>query len=148
MNTNPELKELSIYLATDYAAFILAFIEFFTSQYEEDIETSTFPPYQALTTVLYLTDLIFEYVHGVCTEVMDAGQHVPGIFLWVIIKAWEIKELYLQNKIKDDPSLTRRLVRRMLVHDGEQYFKVQLEKIDKHEERNISLHAKVTENHK
>ena len=79
---------------------------------------------------------------------MESGQHVPGIFLWVLIKAWEIQERYLQNKIKDDPSLTRRLVRRMLVHDGEQYFKVQLEKIDKHEERNISIHAKVTENHK
>ena len=35
LNTNPELKELSIYLATDYAPFILAFIEFFTPQYEE-----------------------------------------------------------------------------------------------------------------
>ena len=36
----------------------------------------------------------------------------------------------------------------MLVHDEEQYFKVQLEKIDKHEEHNISLHAKVTEKQK
>ena len=60
LNTETELKELSIYLATYSADFILEFLELFTSQYEEYIETSTFPPEQALTTVLDLTDLIFE----------------------------------------------------------------------------------------
>ena len=52
LTTYPELKELSIYLATYSSTFISEFIEFFTSQYEEYIETSTFPPEQALTTVL------------------------------------------------------------------------------------------------
>ena len=60
LTTDPELKEILIYLATDSAVFISEFIEFFTSQYEEYIETSTFPPEQSLTTVLDLTDLIFE----------------------------------------------------------------------------------------
>ena len=37
---------------------------------------------------------------------------------------------------------------RMLVHDGDQTFKVQIPKIYKQEERIINLQAKVTENHK
>ena len=58
--TGPELKELSVYLATYYAVFILEFLKFFTSQYEEYIKTSNFSPDQSLTTVLDLTALIFE----------------------------------------------------------------------------------------
>ena len=60
LTTNPELKDLYIYLAKDSANFISDFIELFTSQYEEYIKTSTFPPEQSLTTVLDLTDFIFE----------------------------------------------------------------------------------------
>ena len=36
----------------------------------------------------------------------------------------------------------------MVVHDGEKSFKAQLTNIDKYKELIISLHAKVTENHK
>ena len=89
LTTDPELKELSIYLTSDSADFISEFFKFFTSKYEEYIETSTFPMDQALTTVLDLTALIFEELHGYRKEVMDSGQHVTGMFLWVFIKAWE-----------------------------------------------------------
>ena len=88
-------------------------------QYEEYIETSTFPPEQALTTVLDLTALTIEELHGVRAEVMDDGQNVPVMFLWEFIKAWIIQERYLRNQLKDDPTLTGRLVRRMLVHNRE-----------------------------
>ena len=71
----------------DSAAFISEFIEFFTSKYEEYIDTSTFTPEQALTTVLDLTALVFEELHGVSVGVTDTGQHVPRMFLWVFIKA-------------------------------------------------------------
>ena len=60
LNTGPQLKDLSIYLATDSADFISKFLEFFTYQYEEYIDNSTLPPYQAITTVLDLKALIFE----------------------------------------------------------------------------------------
>ena len=70
------------------------------SQYEEYIETSTFPSEQFLTNVLDLTALIFEKIHGICAEVMDSGKHVPGMFLRVFIKAWKIQERYRQNQFK------------------------------------------------
>ena len=59
LTTDPELKEISIYLVTDSADFISEFLKFFTSQYEEYIKNSTLTPEQALTTVLDFTDLIF-----------------------------------------------------------------------------------------
>ena len=88
LTTDIELKELSIYLPTDSATFISEFLEFFTSKYEEYTETSTFFTEQAFNTVLDFMDLIFEELHGVHAEVIDAGQHVPSMFLWGFIKAW------------------------------------------------------------
>ena len=44
LTTDPELKELSIYLTTDSADFISEFFKFFTSQYEEYIDISTLRP--------------------------------------------------------------------------------------------------------
>ena len=146
--TDPELKELSMYLATDYAPFISEFLELFNSQNEEYIETSTFPPEQVLTSVLDFMVLILEELHEGRAEVMDTGQHVPGMFIWRFIKAWEIQELYHRNQFKDNPVLTRRLVGCMLVHDVEQYFKAQIAQIEKHGERIISIQEKVTDNHK
>ena len=63
LTNDPELKEPSIYLATGYAPFISEFLELFKSQHEEYIETSTFPPKKALTTVLDFMALILEELH-------------------------------------------------------------------------------------
>ena len=70
---------------------------------------------------------------------MDAGQHVPGMFIWRFIKAWKVQEFHLRNQFKDDPPLAGRLFRRILVKDGEPFFKAQLAQIDKHKEFIISL---------
>jgi hypothetical protein len=59
LTTDPELNEMAVSLSTDYFAFISEYLEFFTSQYEEYVETSTFHPAQALNTVLDLSALIF-----------------------------------------------------------------------------------------
>jgi hypothetical protein len=45
-----------------------------------------FQPAQALNTVLNLSALIFEELHGAGPEVMDAGQQDPGMFIWGFIK--------------------------------------------------------------
>ena len=52
------------------------------------------------------------------------------MFLWGFIKAWKIQECYRQYQLKDDPTLTVRLVTHMLVRDGEQSFKAQIAKIE------------------
>jgi hypothetical protein len=144
---DPKLNKMAVYLSTDSAAFISEYLEFFTSQYEEYVDTSTFQPVQALNTVLDLSALIFKELHSARAEVMDAGQHDPGIFLWGFIKAWEIQEHCRRKKIKDDSALTGSLVHRMLVHDGEKSLKEQLAMLTKHEDALASLRSKMIERH-
>jgi uncharacterized protein YneF (UPF0154 family) len=82
------------------------------------------------------------------SEVIDAGQHNPGMFMWGFLKAWEIQERYRNNQFKDDPDLTGRLVRRMMVRDGESSLKEKLKLLDSHESKLDSLTARINEYHK
>jgi hypothetical protein len=81
-------------------------LECITTQYEEYAKTQTFQPKEALSTVLDSVALIFEELHSIRSEVIDAGQHHRGMFLWVFFKAWEIQECYRKNQFKDDPALS------------------------------------------
>jgi hypothetical protein len=66
-------------------------LEYIMTQYEEYDETQTFKPKEALSTVLDSVDLIFEDLHSVRSEVIDTGQHNPGMFMWGLLKVWEIQ---------------------------------------------------------
>jgi hypothetical protein len=87
ITTDSKLIEIAVYLSSDSASFIMEMLEYITPQYEEYIETQTFKPKEAMSTVLDSVALIFEELHSVRSEVIDAGQHKPGIFLWGFLKA-------------------------------------------------------------
>jgi hypothetical protein len=122
ITTESEFIEMAVYLSSESAYFITEMLEYITTLYEEYVETQM-KPKEALSTVLDYVALIFEELHSVRSEVIDAGQHNPGMFLWGFLKAWEIQECYRKNQFKDDRALTGRLVRRMMVRDGESSLK-------------------------
>jgi hypothetical protein len=70
------------------------------------------------------------------------------MFLWVFLKVWEIQECYCKNQLKDNPTLTGRLVRRMMVRGGEISLKEKLKLLDSHESKLDSLTARINEYHK
>jgi uncharacterized protein YneF (UPF0154 family) len=70
------------------------------------------------------------------------------MFLWLFLKAWEIQERYRKNQFKDDPALTGRLVRRMMVRDGESSLKEKLKLLDSHKCKLESLTTRINEYHK
>jgi uncharacterized protein YneF (UPF0154 family) len=91
---------------------------------------------------------IFEELHNVRSEVTDAGQYNEGMFLWGMLRAWEIQERYRENQFKNDPALTGLMVRRMMVHSGEKSVKTQLALVETHDESIESLGIKLKEYHK
>jgi hypothetical protein len=88
ITTDSELIEMTVYLSSDSAYFIMEMLEYITTQYEDYTETHTFKPKEALSTVLDSVALIFEELHSVRSEVINAGQHNPGMFMWGFLKAW------------------------------------------------------------
>jgi uncharacterized protein YneF (UPF0154 family) len=148
ITTDSELIKMAVYLSSDSASFVMEMLEYITTQYEEYVEMQTFNPKEAVSTVLDSVALIFEELQSVRSEVIDAGQHNPGMFMWGFLKAWEIQERYRKNQFKDDPALTGQLVRRMVVRDGESSLKEKLKLLDSHESKLESLTARINKYHK
>jgi hypothetical protein len=78
---------MEVYLSSDSDSFITEMLEYITTQYEEYVKMQNFKPKEALSTVLDSVALIFEELYIVRSEVIDAGQHNPGMFLWGFLKA-------------------------------------------------------------
>jgi hypothetical protein len=59
---------------------------------------------------------IFEELHQARVAVVDAARLSQGIYLWGMLKAWQIQQQYIRNDFQDDPALTGIFVRRVLLH--------------------------------
>jgi hypothetical protein len=70
------------------------------------------------------------------------------MFLCGFLKAWEIQDCYRKHQFKDDPTLTGRLARRMMVRDLKNSLKEKLKLLDSHESTLDSLTARINEYHK
>jgi hypothetical protein len=59
---------------------------------------------------------IFEELHQARVAVVDAARISQGIYLWGMLRAWQIQQRYVSNDFQDDPALTGIFVRRVLLH--------------------------------
>jgi rhamnogalacturonyl hydrolase YesR len=69
-------------------------LEFVTTQYEDLVETSTMSDSESWKLVVDCFAHIFEQLHNARSEVNDTGHYNEGIFLWGMLRAWEIQERY------------------------------------------------------
>jgi hypothetical protein len=101
-----DLKELASSLANGAQSFITKLLEFVTTQYEDLVETSTMSDSESWELVVDCVAHIVEELRNVRSEVTDVGQYNEGIFLWGMLRAWEIQERYRENQFKNHPDLT------------------------------------------
>jgi hypothetical protein len=59
---------------------------------------------------------IFEELHQARVAVIDAARISQGIYLWGMLRAWQIQQRYVSNDFQDDPALTGIFVRWVLLH--------------------------------
>jgi hypothetical protein len=74
---------------------------------------------------------------------VDAARASPGLYVWGMLKAWQVQQRYLSNHFQDDPALTGIFVRRVLLHGNDTTVKQQLAKIPDLQ-RKIDDHARQT----
>ena len=85
-------------MAIDARSFITKILKFVHTQYEDLVDTSTMSDSDYWELVVDCVAHIFEEFHNVQSEVTCVWQYNGGMFLWVILCAWEIKERYRDNK--------------------------------------------------
>jgi hypothetical protein len=73
---------------------------------------------------------IFEELHQARVAVVDAARISQGIYLWGMLRAWQIQQRYVSNDFQDDPALTGIFVRRVLLHGQDVSLDTRLSKIN------------------
>jgi hypothetical protein len=148
LTSNTDIREMAMLLASDSLSFIYELIEFVESQYRDLTDSTTFSETSAWSLIVDCMAHIFCKLNQARALVLDAGHHEPRLYLWGCLKVWQIQERNRNNQFKDDPALTGLLVRRLMIHDGEQTLKEQLSTVTVHESRIDDMQKKMAEHHK
>ena len=127
--TNPEAVALSMGLAHDSASFVAELTNFVDEWYETLTSDSAYTETAIWAMIIECLAAIFEELHAARAPIKDAAYFREGLYVWGMVKAWEIQQRFLANSIKDDPALTGILVRHIVIHGGDNPVKDEVAKI-------------------
>ena len=128
--TDPEVCALATGLVGDSAKFITQLVTWLAKQNRELTADTPYSAEEVWDMSLECLEQIFEEIHQARVSVVDAARVSPGLYLWGMLKAWEIQQRYLENSFQDDPALTGIFVRRVLLHGEDISLKTRLDKLD------------------
>lgn len=130
VSDDPTAHSLSVGLMGDSAQFLRELVNFVDEVYDELIADSAYSEATIWDMVVECLATIFEELAAARSCVADAANYRTGLYLWGMIKAWEVQSRLLRNKIKDDPTLTGILVRRVVLHGSDSSVKAKLALIE------------------
>ena len=138
---DPTVVRLSIHMCQDSARFCSALVRFVDDQQEDLTRDTTYTSDQVWPMQLECILKVVSELSEARDAIVDAARYDPAYYLWGMLRAWQIQKRFLENHIKDDPSLTGLMVRRIVVQGQDSTVKAKLAKID-------ALQHKVDENHR
>jgi hypothetical protein len=103
-------------LMADSCTFITSLCTWIESSHRELTADTPYTSGEVWDMQLECLEQIFEEIHQARVAVVDAARISQGIYLWGMLKAWQIQQRYLTNDFQDDPALTGIFVRRVLLH--------------------------------
>ena len=103
-------------LLSDSSTFITSLCTWIESAHRELTADTPYTSDEVWDMQLECLEQIFEELHQARVAVVDAARLSPGIYLWGMLKAWQIQQRYVSNDFQDDPALTGIFVRRVLLH--------------------------------
>ncbi len=144
VTTDPEALNLSAGLVNDSAQFLRDLVVFVDDLYDELMANSKHTPAAIWDLIVECLATVFEELSDARGQIADAAgwsSTSTGLYLWGMIRAWEVQQRLSRNQIKNDPTLTGILVRRILLHgDADKTLRDQLAKIDPLETRVDAQH--------
>jgi hypothetical protein len=103
-------------LMSDSCTFITSLCTWIESSHRELTADTPYTSSEVWDMQLECLEQIFEELHQARVAVVDAARLSQGIYLWGMLKAWQIQQRYVRNDFQDDPALTGIFVRRVLLH--------------------------------
>ena len=103
-------------LISDSFTFVTSLCTWIESAHRELTEDTPYTSEEVWDMQLECLEQIFEELHQARVAVVDAARISQGIYLWGMLRAWQIQQRYVSNDFQDDPALTGIFVRRVLLH--------------------------------
>jgi hypothetical protein len=116
-------------LMSDSCTFITLLCTWIESSHRELTADTPYTSSEVWDMQLECLEQIFEELHQARVAVVDAARLSQGIYLWGMLKAWQIQQRYIRNDFQDDPALTGIFVRRVLLHGQDVSLDEQLSKL-------------------
>jgi hypothetical protein len=116
-------------LLSDSSTFITSLCTWIESAHRELTEDTPYTSEEVWDMQLECLEQIFEELHQARVAVVDAARISQGIYLWGMLRAWQIQQRYVSNDFQDDPALTGIFVRRVLLHGQDVSLDARLSKI-------------------
>jgi hypothetical protein len=145
---DPEAIKIASGLLSDSITFVSALCTWIESAHRELTADTPYTSEEVWDMQLECLEQIFEELHQARVAVVDAARISQGIYLWGMLKAWQIQQRYVENNFQDDPTLTGIFVCRVLLHGQDVALDKRLskladglKKVDEHD-RQIQSEAK------
>lgn len=130
LTTNdPEAVKVASGLLSDSATFVTSLCMWVESAHRDITADTPYNSEEVWDMLLECLEQIFEELHQARVAVVDAARISQGIYLWGMLKAWQIQQRYVSNDFQDDPALTGIFVRRVLLHGHDVSLEDRLEKL-------------------
>jgi uncharacterized protein YneF (UPF0154 family) len=133
--TDANVRDLAAGLLEDSRLFCNELVAFIDRQNEALTSNSNYSAEQIWDMQLECVRKILTELSVARREVALAARHKPALYLWGMLRAWEIQQRYLENHFKDDPALTGILVRYIVMQSGRDGVKDKLAQFSKLQEQ-------------
>ena len=113
---DPEAVKVASGLIADSSTFVTSLCTWVEGAHRELTEDTPYTSEEVWDMQLECLEQIFEELHQARVAVVDAARISQGIYLWGMLRPWQIQQRYVCNDFQDDPALTGIFVRRVLLH--------------------------------
>jgi hypothetical protein len=113
---DPEVVKVASGLLSDSTTFISSLCTWIEGAHRELTADTPYTSEEVWDMQLECLEQIFEELHQARVAVVDAARISQGVYLWGMLRAWQIQQRYVANDFQDDPALTGIFVRRVLLH--------------------------------
>jgi hypothetical protein len=113
---NPEVVKVASGLLSDSTTFVASLCTWIESAHRELTADTPYTSEEVWDMQLECLEQIFEELHQARVAVVDAARISQGVYLWGMLRAWQIQQRYVSNDFQDDPALTGIFVHRVLLH--------------------------------
>lgn len=142
LTDDPEVAAVALGVTRDTMHFATEWLNWSVNMFRELTEDTHYSEIEVWFMILECWAIMLEELASVRTAMLDSARLEPALYDYAQLKCWVIQQRYVENNFHDDPVFTGVLVRRILMHGGDESFKTRLGALEKFQNKYNEQHRK------